>query len=386
MTRRRDLMILLGLLLALIVFTILGPGSTEEENRSYIPTTHSSAPGGALALLRWTQAMGYDARRLEYTAFALDQQTEALFMLNPTQSVNRTEAQEVLEWVEAGGTLILVDDRTQLFAARNEILRALEIQVRPYEGEQTSEIMQAPVLQPVFDRPPLRLLPVETERVLDAERQDVVRLIGVEDGTVLAGLRQGQGYIYLSSASLPFTNEGLRDEQSAALMLNLLRRVSAGGRILFDEYHHGFFTPPSLRSIVLGSAWGWALIYTLVVLASYFLLGGRRFGRPVPLPEDVSRRSSIEYVESMADLFQRGGQRAFILRHYYTAFKRRLAKPYGINPALDNASFVAELARQRVDIDQAALLALLNRLQQEQIREDELLRTAAETVTDWIRK
>ena len=74
--------------------------------------------------------------------------------------------------------------------------------------------------------------------------------------------------------------------------------------------------------------------------ALFLLLGGRRFGRAVPLKEEHERRSSAEYVESIADLYQRGGKRAYMLRHFYADFKRRLAQPYGINPQVDDREFV----------------------------------------------
>jgi hypothetical protein len=386
MARRRDIIILIALFVALAVFTILGPGRSQEETFENRLTTYSSAPGGALALLRWTQAMGYDARRLEFTDFAIDPQTRALFILNPSVRINRTESGEVLEWVEAGGTLILVDDRVGFLQMQNELLQSLDIATEPYDDEDDAPTLeQAAVLQPVFDAPPLEEVTLNTRRVLEASRDDVAHLVGANESTALMGIKRGTGYIYISSASFPFTNEGLRSEQSAALVLNLLQRVPADGRILFDEYHHGFFTPPSLRTVLLDNAWGWALIYALATLALYMLLTGRRFGKPIPLREETARRSSIEYVESMADLFQRGEKSGFVLQHYHTAFKRRLARPFGVNPRLDDAAFVKELARHR-EIDEPALLALLNRMRRERIDEAELLRVVAESDNTEIHK
>lgn len=382
MKQRRDLLILLALFVALVVFTILGPGRSQDDGLSMVPTTHSSAETGAMALLRWTRTLGYDAGQLQYTDFELDEQTAALFILNPSIPISANEAATILEWVETGGTLILADDRTHLFGETDELLEELDVAIRVYDEETEENIFavaieRAPVLQPVLNAPPIQEVLAQTNQIIEVERDDVARLIGMGDQPVLIGLRQGQGYIYISSATYPFTNVGLRNEQNANLMLNLLRRVPAGGQVLFDEYHHGFFTPPSLRSIVLKSPWGWALIYTLAIMTAYLILTGRRFGQPVPLREEVVLRSSAEYVESMADLFQRGGKRNFVQQHYYTAFKRRLARPYGINPGLDDADFVAELAFQR-EVDQAALLTLLRRLRQPNLSEEALLRVVAE--------
>lgn len=382
MKQRRDVLILIALFLALVIFTILGPGQAEDDAPIPNPTTHSSAPGGALALLRWTQALGYDARRLEYRAFELDEQTRALFILGPVVTINRTEAMIVLDWVAAGGTLILAEDTPRVFGGGNALLRELDIELRAYAGDADGGVLSeaietAPVLQPALSDPPLREVQARTSLIIETERDDVAALVGVPDGPVLVGLRHGQGYVYVSSAVFPFTNDGLDEEQNFALVLNLLRRVPEDARILFDEYHHGFFTPPSLRSIILGSPWGWALIYALGVVAAYLVLTGRRFGRPIPLREEIARRSSAEYVESMADLFRRGGKRGFVLKHYYTAFKRRLARPYGLNPNLDDAEFAAELARYR-NIDPAELQALLTRLRTHHGSEEALLRVVAE--------
>jgi CubicO group peptidase (beta-lactamase class C family) len=147
--------------------------------------------------------------------------------------------------------------------------------------------------------------------------------------------------------------------------------------VLFDEIHHGFVREPSLRTLLLGSPWGWAIVYALLVGAAYLAASGRRFGRPVPLREETARRSSAEYLESMAGLLRRGVKRAYVGQHYRAALKRRLARPLGVSPALDDAAFVAEVAAAR-PIDVAALRALLARLGRPDLSEADLLRLVAE--------
>ena len=371
MKNRRDILIIVGLFLALILFIALGPGRQPQDNNPSRPTTHSSAQEGALALYNWMRAIGYDSRRLEYRAFALDERDAALVILNPDQPINRTQSREILGWVARGGTLIFADDSSALFGPSNALLDELKVETAVYST--TANIEQAAPAQPALDQPPTGTAQVQTGRMLVFQRTDYVKLVGVADAIVVAGLKHGRGYIYLSAATRPFTNEGLRDPENAALVLNMLRRVPAGGRVQFDEYHHGFFTPPSTGKILLGNPWGWAAAYAVVVIALYLILSGRRFGRPIPLKEEVVRRSSAEYVESMADLFQRGGKRAYILHHYHNAFKRRLARKDGVNPQLDDAEFVRELARFR-PLDEPAMLALLARLRSEKISEAELVR------------
>ena len=375
MKNRRDIFIIVGLFVALILFIALGPGRQQAPSDPPTATTHSSAPQGALALYSWAREIGYDGRRLEYRAFELDERDAALVLLNPSQPVSRTQSRAILDWVERGGTLILADQGSAIFGAPNALLDDLKFDTAVYTS--TDLIQQAAPAQPALDRPPTGTAQLRADRVLVPRRDDYVTLMGAPDAVLLAGVKLGSGYAYLSATSFPFTNEGLRDAQNAALVLNMLRRVPAGGRIQFDEFHHGFFTPPSTTRVLLGNPWGWGATYAACVIALYLLLSGRRFGRPVPLKEELTRRSSAEYVESMADLFQRGGKRGYILRHYHGAFKRRIARKAGISPQLADAELVRELARTRA-LDEPALLALLARLRADAPSEAELVRAVAE--------
>jgi hypothetical protein len=362
---RRDILIVAGLFLALATFLALVPADSGEDRGA---TSHASGPGGSLALYRWLGELGYRAERLEYRDFALDAGGDLLFVLAPSASYTPAEAAAVLRWVEAGGTLILADDRR--FGAGADLLRAAGASIAPAP---TGPIQRAALDQPLA---PGDTVVAQTSVVLAELPDDAAPIMGAAAGPVLAGVQRGKGYIYVSTALRPFTNAGLADAGSAALVLGLLRRAPVGGRVIFDEYHHGFVRDPSLGGLLVGSPWGWAVIYAAMVGAAYVILSGRRFGRPVPLREETARRSSAEYQESIAGLLRRGRKSGYILAHYRAALKRRLARPHGISPALDDDAFVAALAAAR-PIDAAALRALLARMGQRAVGEAELLRIIA---------
>jgi hypothetical protein len=373
MMQLRDLLLIATLFGILIAFVVVSPGRAPSLAPD-TPTTYSSAPTGALALYEWTRAMGYDARRLEYRPFELTDDDAVLVMLNPSAAISKDHARHIRTWVERGGTLIFAEDTPALFGLSDALLDELQMRMTVITGTQMIE--RAPALQPVFDQPPVRELNARPQRALAPQRNDYAPLFGATDQILIAGVRIGQGYVYISATTHPFTNRGLRDRQHAALVLNMLRRAPPGGRVLFDEYHHGLVAPPAPTDGLLRTPWGWAGIYAATVTALFLLLGGRRFGRAVPLKEERERRSSAEYVESLADLYQRSGKRAYMLRHFYADFKRRLAQPYGINPQVDDREFVYQLARVR-PIEEAALLALLAQLRATPASDAELLRVVA---------
>lgn len=364
MRKYRDIVIVVALFAALAAFLALVPAESGDERGA---TSHSSAPGGALALYRWLGALGYRAERLEYRRFALDDDVDLLIVLAPADSYTRAEAAAVRAWVEAGGTLILADDRR--FGGAASLLRELAVTVKAAPDFAQS----APLAQPIA---PGATIAVQTGVALADLPANAAPLVGAAAAPLLAGAQRGAGYVYVSSALRPLTNAGLGDPGSPALVLSLLRRIPAGGRVLFDEYHHGFVREPSLGSLLTGSPWGWALIYAGLVATAYVVLIGRRFGRPVALREETARRSSAEYLESMAGLLRRGRKGDYLLAHYRTALKRRLARPHSISPDLDDAAFVAALAAAR-PLDAAALTRLLAAMRQTRVGEAEMLRLIA---------
>jgi hypothetical protein len=131
----------------------------------------------------------------------------------------------------------------------------------------------------------------------------------------------------------------------------------------------------SLRTWLVTTPPGWAILYGALVVFAYLLIGGRRFGAPVPLPEHVARRTTAEFITAMANLRRRAGRRHDTLRHYKEQLKRRLARPYRIDPKLADDQFVEELARcdPNCAARQADLAQLLSKLGRKRVSEREMI-------------
>ena len=347
MRRWREILLISALFGVLILFTVYGPGRGTIDTQDVRGSTHSIGDNGALALQRWLETIGYAAPNLEYNEWRIPDDAHALLILNPTkQPILDVEAQEIVRWVREGGTLIAIDERPQSAFTSNRLWPLLEATtVVTQTGAVAAE--RATATQPLLMAPPVTSVPVNTTNALTLENPGYVTLLQTRFGPTLIGRQEGRGYLYLGVAAHPFTNAGLREPGSAGLVLNLLARIPAGGTILFDEYHHGFARAaagaPSLRRIALGQWWGWAAIYSVAVVGLYIVLTGRRFGRSVPLQRDVVRRSSAEYVQSMADLLQRARKQQPVAQHFHDGLKRRLARVYRIAAEEDDDLFVRKL-------------------------------------------
>jgi len=372
----RDLLVVGALFAMLIGFTIFGvvrQGEMQSQQNSITPySTHSSLPSGALALHAWAESLGYRVRRIEFEAFKVPDDAGLLFVFPARVAYEESEAQAVVRWVERGNTLVFV--AASRFNANNErLLRALKLGVQPISNAE-----RLPLSQPLAGVPAEPGLLVKTAWGLRPDRSDYVAYAGDGKTPVIAGWAQGRGRVFAFASTYLLSNDGLRDPQNAALARALL--PAPGAQIAFDEYHLGFNRADgSLQNLIYNTPWGWALLFSALVIFAYLVINGQRFGRVEPLPADMARRSPAEYATSMAALFRRAGKRQMVLNHYRQQLKRSLGRPYRINAALPDEEFVAELARYR-ELDREALLKVLRGLSQRNTPERALVRLADEAV------
>lgn len=329
-------------------------------------SVYNTEADGSAALQRWLTDLGYQVETMEYVEWEFSEEQDAVLILDPTSFFQPGEPETILEWVrDTGGTLIIAADLD------NGLYRELNVELTDFDTTVSGVITTAqPLGNPAA---PALSLPNPAPYFITS-RRDAAVLAGAEDKPVVLAVTEGRGMVYMISSFDVLSNLGLRVENNARLAQNLLSRVPEGGTVVFDEIHHGRALPPKVpRNPVVFSPLVAAVIYSALVIGLWAWLNGRRFGTVVPLREEVARRSSAEYVQSMAGLFQRGRQTGYILSHYKTAFKRRIAKPYGFNPRLVDEDYVRELSRF-TRVDEGRLLGLLQALGNPNPSEEGLLR------------
>jgi hypothetical protein len=138
---------------------------------------------------------------------------------------------------------------------------------------------------------------------------------------------------------------------------------SRGGRIAFDEVHHGetqratgagaIFQGPLLASVGLGAA----------TVLLFLALSGRRIGRAVPA-EDPSRvPTAADFVAAVGQLFERSRRRGAVARRYAEELKERVGAGTGIDRRLDDGEFVSAL-RGFGEVEAEAVRDVLQRARQ----------------------
>ncbi len=370
------LVVLFVMLAAFTAFIAWRQAQLQEAEQVYTPySSHSSRFNGTLALHEWAGALGYRVRRIENTEFRIGDDVKLLFVLSPTETIESGEARYILDWVKRGNVLFLAD--TAGFSS-NGLLRALEISSDTLD----TTVETHTLTQPLADTS-IQAMTGRTYAGLVTKRAEVVPYSGSSSKPVLLRIQHGQGTIWVSSAPALLANENLKDENNAKFARAILASVPNGSAIAFDEYHLGFKSAnsDSLLNVLYNTPWGWGLLFAGLVMFGYLVLNGQRFGRTVPVRRTLARRTPSEYVVSMANLFRRANKRGMVLQHYRHALKRRLGRPFHLNPDLPDERYLELIARMRPELDRAELAQILNGLRRTDTSEADLVQAVEQSVT-----
>ena len=273
---------------------------------------------------------------------------DVLFLHTLDKAPTETEVRGIQEFVKTGGTLIVaVNDKVldSLFSAYG-----LELQALTRGLEFSQRIPEVPL----FPLHPVDEIRTRADFAIEAIGREVAVLYGRADDATIVTLRDGEGRAYFIVSDYLFTRSGMRHAGNAAFLYNLMSTLPHKARIGLAEWrYYTLETKPSdpFVAFVFRTPGGLAAVYICLTLFIFFLLRGRRFGKPLDVQEK-SRRLSAEYVYAMTALYQKGNTRTEVLRHIRDRFKADLGARWRVNPNLDASTFLAELAlRGAVDED-----------------------------------
>jgi hypothetical protein len=163
-----------------------------------------------------------------------------------------------------------------------------------------------------------------------------------ERGPLLVDYRHGKGRIVLLSDPFIVANNGIGRADNLLLAINVV--VGKGGLVAFDEFHQGrAATHNALIQYFAGTPVAAICAQFALIALAIVWSRGRRFARPLPLPQ-VDRRSSLEFVASMAELQQRAKAHDLALENIYGRVRRVLVRYAGLSNSSPRAEIAARVA------------------------------------------
>ena len=362
---------LIALVIVIVAVVTFGPNFDAPAL-----SVRSSHPDGAMALKMWLEQSGYPVRELA-TKPLRPGLAHVLFLLNPLEPYTPDEAQMVRDWVRRGG-LLIVGGRPSM---TQTLLDVFNVHISSLYSEAQTISQAAPVLK----APPVDTMRAEPMYRVTISRPDAVVYAYEKDDPLLISFREGTGTVWVTGLLRPFTNRGLRDKNNASLVINILAGQNSQDLIAFDESRHFFGETPSVQAWLFNTPPGWGVLLALAISMAFLALRGRRFGQPVPLPEERLQRDPVEYIQAIANLYRRAGQRTEMFSHYRGQLRRRLSERYTVDPRLDDVELVKTIVFRDPSVDEADLRDVLARLSRKSVSEQDLVRVATD-VDRWLHR
>jgi hypothetical protein len=327
-----------GLVLALALLVLSTAPPTQNDD----PSSRVAGKAGTLALYDWLGNLGFNVHRIsgQFDTSA----SNVVFIVDARMAITGADADSLMRALGSGTDVVLAlsADHPGSSAALLDRLRVTIDAARP-AGDSTPA-------QPIDAGNRVHHVPMAAG--LSIEAAPYLTPLLDQSGVLTAVGEQvsGGGRAYVLASPFPLTNDGLRDEDSATLVLSLLERAR-GGAIGFDEYHHGESQQTANgAAAIFQSPLGLALLLGVGAVLAFLTLSGRRLGRPLH-PGDASLvPTTATYIDAMAGLYSRSRDRGAVATRYADELKRRLAIGVGADPGGSDAAFVAAVAVVRPDL------------------------------------
>ncbi len=331
---RPPLSAMLTLMAALAILAAIAITTAIPPNDQLNPSSRSAGTTGTLALYTWFSNLGLDVNRITGT-FDLSG-SDLVFCYDPTVALTTNDVSALMAFLQSGGDLVLVVTPASLAAAA-PLLSKLDVNPSASVGGGV-----AVVAQPFDSTDRVRSVPVGSGLTF-SDQAPLVPMLVERDQVVAAMVRVGaSGRAYVIGDTAPLSNDGLRRGDASFLALSLLQRAR-GGRISFDEYHHGEGTGTSGAGAIFDGPVGVATLLVGLVVLVAIALNGRRLGKPSHDGE-ATVPSATAYVTAMGQLFARSRQRGPIAARYADELKRRIGAVTGVDRHLDDAAFCAAVS------------------------------------------
>ncbi|MBI4965420.1 MAG: DUF4350 domain-containing protein [Desulfomonile tiedjei] len=339
---RQNLMIFLGFLATAVISAAL-LGSSSDLERLPIPSSYSAAPEGCKALYMLLEEFKLPVSRFRKSFQNLGSQQSVLIVVDAGRiPFTERELAKLEDWIKSGNKFVFFQggfskaakkesarsggdsSSTRTGPARRLALK-FGLRLKTFPGGSRGNVdVSSRHLEGITE------LSVSNLNRWTSAPQGWSALAGDEAGPVVLAKEMGKGEMIAVSDSTMIQNRFIGQAQNVRLVPALLLGDGRPEHIFFDEYHHGHQVSESLWSYVGSSVFAWIMLQSVLFVGLFFY--SRRAGqtgRYRPLDRSVGR-SSLEHVDSMANVFASCKAGSVALEAMLQRFLSRLSKRTGV--------------------------------------------------------
>ncbi len=337
-----------GGLLVPVIFAIAL--SSADEPDSGIPSTYSPQSHGAKAAFVLLQQAGYNVERWERPPVELPGKAAqtVLVLAHPTDFPSPEEKKALEQYLDRGGTVLATGPIASLFVpqAHTQPEVSLDPTWKEYRPQLVSPLTRGGAVQ------------MSPAAYWDHTSTRYSEHYAAEDGRpVIVSYKVGNGKVIWWASSTPLSNAGISSSGNLPLLLNSLG--DSRTHVYWDEYFHG------VRRSVLSYATERPVLFGLLqsgLVALALLVTYSRRNGPIHPPDEPSRLSPLEFVQTLGGLYRRAHHTSTALEIPSTRFRMITTRQLGL--ALDVPA--ADLARaiyRRLNYQDDALQDLLKNIE-----------------------
>jgi hypothetical protein len=318
-TSDRKLLTITGIVLFVLVLlvSLISPQATQRAEST--PSSYASDSGGALAAYSLLQELHRNVSRWEepLTDLPEDSEDAVLIIADPIQTPTGGEQAALLQFLKKGGRILFTGPGAGAFFQEAIAVESeAEFETETFDANMPSGFTRG--------APKINMRP-EAEWIELNDSQ--FALYGEASKPVIISWRMGKGTILWWAGATPLTNAGILRENNLELFLDAVSDPAADRDeqpdIYWDEYFHG--ERSSLSAYIAKTPLPWGILQIAIIGIAVILTFGRRSG-PVSVPPVVSRLSPLEFVDTLAGLYQRAHAEPAVVGIVYQRLRSTLSR------------------------------------------------------------
>jgi len=340
----KNKVLLIALLTVAAAGWVLLAGGLSGQRGLSSSSTYSSGPAGCKALYLLLQEIQLQVSRFRKPFSRLDRDQGVLLITNPDQvPFTSREITKLKNWIRRGNRLVIFFGRTKAIfggqegesshgegaAAKTDPIQRFSdnfgLSLKRF-SDNSRKIFNTSL--PGLDEPARISMSsaFRWKRPLGAWKE----ILGDKSGALVVTRKLGSGDIVaVSDATFP-SNAELAHDQNLKWTLALLLEKDKSNHLLFDEYHHGYGIEESLWSYLGSSVFVFVLLQAVVGSALFFYSKRASYSGRFKSLGAPKGRSSLEYVDSMANIFKSCGAGSAALEAILARFLAQLSRRTGI--------------------------------------------------------
>jgi hypothetical protein len=335
--------LLLALALVLAVFLV-----STDRGSGALPSSYSAGNDGTKAAYLLLGQMGYSPKRWTESPRGLaDLPPHSTLILADPIPGDESDMDAVRQFLSKGGRVVATGRGFASFVPGHPVHAGRpHFQWKSYRPHEPSDLTRG--IEEITLAPKFYFDPENAEApFLDGDESPVTRF------------SYGAGEVIWWSTTEPMSNSGIREKDNAQLLLNSMGDAGRGP-VLWDEYfHQGGRT---VVDSVLASPLRWGLLQAALIGALVCLTYSRKFG-PARSSIATSRLAPMEFVETLAALYQKAEAAHIAVEIVYEQFRGALQRRFSVRTSADDARVIAAIVDHLPEAESADIATLIHRIE-----------------------